>query len=43
MIPLSFAQRRLRFTAQLQGPSPACNIPVAQRLADAVDPDAMSA
>ena len=43
VIPLSFAQKRLWFIDQLQGPSPVYNGTVALRLRGRLDADALGA
>src|SRR5260370_21891399 len=43
MIPLSFAQQRLWFIAQLEGPSAVYNLPVALRLEGDLDTGALEA
>ncbi len=43
MIPLSFAQQRLWFEVQMEGPSATLNVPVLARLTGRIDTDALQA
>ena len=43
VVPLSFAQSRLWFIDQLQGPSPVYNMAAALRISGALDADALGA